>query len=246
LITPELKKTQDLLEASIRELQPRSNKPLWPAPYNEDTPEAAYRFLTEACFTFNEADGGTELIPDLPFIPLLTNRWHKYRAEGRELIIQKSRRLVVSWTLRGLELWSAGLTMQSSVVCGLNYAKASEHGWRYAFILRNMKTRCPSVYSLIAKEGGHSEREGNYAAHQLEQVILPNGSLLSCLNQEGTSFQGSGFSIVTMEELCLYKDPLDMRAQAKIVTEGKAGSKGGFVVSVSNASPNPDWLSIKS
>lgn len=181
-----------------------------------------------------------ELVPQLEFLQWLALNWWECRSIGQELIVQKSRRLVVSWTLRGCELWSAGMRREKGVVCGLNYPKAAEHGWRYAFLLRELARRRPEVYA-----GGHVERGGNFGAQELEQVVLPNGSLLETLNQDGKSFQGSGYSWVAMEEFCLYDHPAYMRGQAKIVTQGKAGGRGGFVVSVSNASPSREWQEIK-
>ena len=219
---------------------------IWPAPYDQDTPESLIRFLRECCWTYNESDKVTELIPDLPFIPWLAEHWWKARAEGSELLIQKSRRLVVSWTLTGCELWLMGLRPAVGVVTGLNYKKAAEFIWRHDFMARELMKRRPEFTRLkpTARDGGFG-RGGNFAAYQTEECILPNGSMVSMLNQEGQSFQGSGYAWARMEEFCLYDHPGYMRGQAKIVTEGKAGSIGGFVVSVSNASPNEEWREIK-
>ena len=79
----------------------------------------------------------------------------------------------------------------------------------------------------------------------LEQVVLPNGSLVETLNQDGQSFQGSGYSWVTMEEFSLYRNPAYMWGQAIRVTEGKPGSVPGMVCVITNASSNRGWLDMK-
>ena len=84
------------------------------------------------------------------------------------------------------------------------------------------------------------------AKQQIGTIILPNGSLVETLNQEGASFQGSGYSWVTMEELSLYDNPQYMYAQALRVVEGKPGEIGGQVTIITNASPNKAWHAIKS
>lgn len=213
--------------------------PLWPAPYHEDTPEALWRFVTECCWTYNEADRAIELIPDHEYLQWLVHHWWNSRATGQELIIQKSRRMVVSWVIRACELWSLGMRRERGVVAGLNYPKAAEHVWRHAFMLRELKRRNPKI------KIDHEERGGNFGTGQLDQVLLPNGSLVETLNQEGESFQGSGYSWVCLEEFCLYRRVAYMRAQAKFVTQGAPGKPGGFVVSISNASPNKEWLEAK-
>lgn len=224
----------DSLEAADKD-----DAPLWPKPYCEDSPAGLWSFLTECCWTFNEADGSVEPIPPFDFLRFLAEEWWNARERGSELIIQKSRRLVVSWTLRGCELWSLGMRRERGVVAGLTYPKAAEHVWRHAFLLRQLGIRRPEM-ALASIERG-----GNFGAGQLEQVLLPNGSMVESLNQEGESFQGSGYSWVCMEEFCLYKNLSYMRSQARIVTQGRAGTCGGFVVSVSNASPSREWKEIK-
>lgn len=214
-------------------------KPLWPRRYAEDSPESLWRFVTECCWTFNEADRSVELIPAHDFLKFLTEEWWTSRSKGTELIIQKSRRLVVSWCIRACELWSMGMRRERGVIAGLTYPKAAEHVWRHAFLLRELRKRRPDIRI------DHEERGGNFGTGQLDQVLLNNGSLVETLNQEGESFQGSGYSWVCMEEFCLYKNLSYMRSQAKLVTQGKPGHPGGFVTSISNASTSREWKEIK-
>jgi len=219
--------------------------PLWPKEYLPNAwrtnSDCAYRFLTECCWSFNEADQGSiALIPDLEYIKWFCERWCENRSNGGVLICEKSRRLIMSWVCRGLELWAMGLKPQKFVICGLNYARSAEHVWRIAFLYNQLRERRPE-FNLPPC----TTRGGNMAAQLIVQTILPNGSITQCLNQMGQSFQGSGYSGVTMEEFSQYKNPSYMYSQARRVTEGKPGKPGGFVVAITNAFPGDDWKQLK-
>ncbi len=218
--------------------------PLWPTRYVPSevvsAEDASTRFVFECCWTYNEADGSTELIPDHEYIRWFAGEWIANRATGGTLICEKSRRLIMSWVCRALELWAIGLGRQKLVICGLNYTKSAEHVWRIAWLYRQLISK-RSEFGLAAAQ----ERGGNFGAQELEQVILPNGSLVENLNQEGQSFQGSGYSGVVMEEFSQYDNPSYMYSQARRVTEGKPGQPGGFVVAITNAWPSLEWKELK-
>lgn len=217
---------------------------LWPHPYvasdGVSETEAATRFLFESCWTYNEADGDIELIPDHEYIRWFVGEWLSNRSRGGMLICEKSRRLIMSWVCRGLELWILGLNQSKGVVCGINYPKAAEHVWRIAWLYRELRKRRPGLGLTDCQTKG-----GTMAAQAIETVILPNGSLVENLNQEGASFQGSGYSFVIMEEFSRYRAPAYMYGQARRVTEGKPGLPGGFVVAITNAWPGSEWQEIK-
>ena len=213
---------------------------LWPEPYSEDTPEAAFRFLTECCWTYNEADAEQNTIPALDYIKLFVNEWWECRKTGRTLIVEKSRRLIMSWACRGLSLWSMGLKQEKRTIAGLNYSKAAEHVWRIWWLYDQLVKHRPEW-----KLRPCTPRGGSTAAQELEQVILPNGSLIESLNQEGQSFQGSGYSGVEMEEFSLFRRASYMYGQALRVTEGQPGKPGGHIVIITNSYPNLEWQEIK-
>ena len=229
-----------------------NNVCLWPSRYVPDESdivraghphpglEPALRFVTECCWTYNEADGSTELIPDMAYIRWFAHEWLCNRSDGGVLICEKSRRLIMSWVCRALELWSLGLRREKIVICGLNYTKSAEHVWRIAWLYRELAKRRPELGLR-----GCDTRGGNFGAQEIEQVILPNGSLVENLNQMGQSFQGSGYSGVVMEEFSQYAHPSYMYSQARRVTEGKPGSPGGYVVAITNAWPSLEWKEIK-
>lgn len=218
-----------------------ASKPLWPAPYDQDTAEAAFKFVTECCWTLNEANGMVEAIPPHDYIRNVVREWHSCRLQGRPLIVEKSRRLIMSWVFRGLGLWRSGLRMEKGIITGLNYPKAAEHVWRVWWLHNELVKRRPEFGLKPAVPRG-----GNVAAQELEQVMLPNGSLIESLNQEGASFQGSGYSWVDMEEFSLYKHCDYMYAQALRVTEGKPGHVGGLVSIITNSSPSKAFHELKS
>jgi hypothetical protein len=217
-----------------------SSRCLWPEPYSEDSPQALLRFVIECCFTYNEADGSVEVIPDKSYVRRIVLKWWECRKTGRPLILEKSRRLIMSWVFRACELWSLGLRPEKGVICGLTYPKAAEHVWRLWWLYDQLGKRRPE-FNLAPC----TPREGNVGAQMLGQAIFPNASLAESLNQQGESFQGSGYAWVAMEEFSLYMRPEYMYAQALRVTEGKPGQPGGHVSIITNASPNQAWQGIK-
>lgn len=230
---------QELIEKAARETR-KSRGSLWKAPYNLPTAESSFKFLTECCWTYNEADASIELIPPLDYIRWVCEEFWKAHEAGQAFIIEKSRRLIMSWVMRGLELHIMGLGRSRGVLAGLNYPKAAEHVWRYYHLYETMRAMRPDMRLDKCESRG-----GNPATQMLDMVVLPNGSLVQKLNQDGESFQGSGFTFVSMEEFSLYKEPEYMFGQAKFVTQGKAGGNGGMIIVITNASPNPQWKEIK-
>ena len=217
-----------------------SGRPLWHVPYSIDAPQSCYLFVIECCWTYNEADGPIDLIPDNEYVKRICYEWWECRRTGRTLIIEKSRRLVVSWILRGLELWALGVKRGKHVIVGLTYGKAAEHVWRIWHLWEQL---CTHLRWHDADSAEH--RGGNPDGQRLDEVMLPNGSLISKINQEGDSFQGSGYSGVTHEEFSLFLHPAVMYSQSRLVTQGVAGSVGGFVVLVTNSAFNVEWQERK-
>ncbi len=74
---------------------------------------------------------------------------------------------------------------------------------------------------------------------------LPNGSVTNYANGQSSGLQGDGTRIITMEEFGQYRYAAAMLAQAKIITQGSAGSVGGFVNLITNTNPNYDWQQVK-
>lgn len=201
--------------------------------------DVLFRFVTECCWTWNEADSSIELIPDKEYLRWYIAEWRDNAIRGGTLLVEKSRRLIMSWVETCLELYLMGISQVKGVVCGLNYPKAAEHVWRFWWIANEMQKR--KGINLGVQASG-----GNVAVQRIDRVVLANGSMVENLNQEGASFQGSGYAFVRMEEMSQYRYVQYMVAQAKIVTEGKPGEPGGFSVGICNAYPNPEWKELKS
>lgn len=218
---------------------------LWPKEYRREDAETANKFLTECCWTDDEETGLVELIPNLPFVDTVCRAFIYTRNLGLEFEIEKSRRLLLSWMIRGLRLWTMGLRRESGVICGLTYPKSAEHVWRIAWLYNNLAERRPE-FRLKKLEEGKETKGGSMLSKELDTVILPNGSIVTTLNQEGQSFQGSGYSWVDMEEASLYKDFAGMKGQAHIVTGGRADVAGGHVCIITNANgANESWKESK-
>jgi hypothetical protein len=228
------------LDRILRAGTEESSSCLWPSPYNEDSADAQYRFLTECCWTWDDETGESLQIPDLPHVRFISDLvWHT-KSIGRPIILEKARRLLASWVIRACRLFSGGLRKETGVIAGENYEKAAEHCWRVAYIYERMREERPEM--RLAK---CLPREGNMDAHAIGQLILPNGTLIDTLNASGNSFQGRGKTWVDMEEFSLYPHPGSMWFQAKTVTKGRADVTGGHVLAVTNASPSVAWQEIK-
>lgn len=230
----------------MREVRARHglHKSIWPDRWAGGDYRAAFRFLTECCYTWNEANGLIERIPAHEYIEYVAYQWVLSRDNGEDLIIEKSRRLAMSWVVSGLELWSMGHRLETRVLCGLDYRASGKHVWRLHHLHKQLAKRrpmFPAHFELPMAIG----REGNEQAREFRMVMLPNGSTIEALNQDGGEFQGDGYTGVRMEEFSQYDHPGYMWAQAHYVTMGIPGKTGGNVVAVCNAWPNEEWQEIK-
>lgn len=212
---------------------------LWPSPYNEITPEAAYLWLTECWWTDNEADQLVELVPSKSFVRKFCERWVKAFTTRTPMLVEKSRRLVVSWMCRGLECWVMGIRRGNWVIIDQTHENSAEHLWRIHFSLLQLYERRPEL-----KLRRHKHR-GAVDAKAPTHVILPNGSIIKQSHQEAGASQGKGATGVSLEELSKYKSPDKFWGQALIVTQGAATGAGGWVCGIANATPSPEWQTIK-
>jgi hypothetical protein len=219
--------------------QQKQSAPLWPAPYGEDTAEAGFRFLTECWWTLNEADQRVDLIPAEEYIEQAVHEWHGALQRRQPYILEKSRRLAMSWVFRGLETWQMGLKRGESIIIDQTHANAGEHLWRVHFSLTELYDRRPDL-----KIPRHEHR-GAVITKEPTHVILPNGSIMTQGHQDAGATQGKGKTIVTLEEVSKYRNPSAFWSQAIIVTQGAAQGKGGWVNGICNASPNAEWHEIK-
>lgn len=211
---------------------------LWPAPYNTFTVEAATAFVLN-CRTWNEANQSVEKIPDMPYIRLCVALWFKCFETGRMFLMEKCRRMVLTWVMCALDLWIMGLKRSEGAIVGTKYDKSTGFVWRLQFMYRDLQKRYPE-WRL-----GKDESIRFKGVKKLGQVSLPNGSVCFAWNQDPETFRSDGLTFCHLEELSTWKDCNSAVAQAQIVTKGKPGERGGFVYAINNASPNFAWKELK-
>lgn len=233
-----LPKFGDTLIEQTKARQPKQSC-LWPAPYNDNTPQAAFKFLTECWWTWDETSGEIGLVPRKEYIEAACYEWHQAFEKRQALLIAKSRRLLISWLCRGLETWQMGLQRGESLIVDQVYENAAEHLWRVHFSLSQLRERRPEIKLAPHRYLGSAD------VKRIDDVVLPNGSLMTQGHQRAGSQQGKGKTIVSLEELSKYDSPADFWGQALIVTQGSATGKGGWVCGIANASANKGWDEIK-
>lgn len=228
-------------EAEKRGLVPKSYAPLWPEEFCKIDGETAYRFLIEHCRTYEQAGGLDLRFPEKEYIKDLCMEWHYCYEHGEPLHIIKSRRLIVSWVCTALELHLAGCRRGKFCVAaekyeGLNGSQQFIH--RVWYVYDQLRRNNPSWKLEKPEYTGKPEKE------YLEKLILPNGSTFDAINASGGSFQGTGVTVARLEELSQYAQVSRVWAQAMFVTEGVPGEKRGFAYSVSNATPNEEYIEL--
>ncbi|MBX3117859.1 MAG: hypothetical protein KF784_02255 [Fimbriimonadaceae bacterium] len=223
-------------EAAAGELE----KPicLWPEPYCEPCFESAWGFLCELQ-TWNEAAGEEQDFPQFDYLREFAREWWDACEAGRMLVVEKSRRMVVTWADRGLTLYRLGLRRTDWLLAGEDFEKAAAHVWRLRHYYENLQRRrpewgLPDCFSL--------RYEGS---RYLKQFGLTNGSICKAINSDPEGVRGDGVAGVTFEEASSYRELCSMVAQAKIITRNAAGQRNGFVCLIANASLSPDWQTVK-
>lgn len=166
------------------------------------------------------------------------HEWYGAFRRRQALIVEKSRRIFVSWMSRGLETWVMGLERGSWRIIDQTHENAAEHLWRVHFSLTELYDRRPELNLR------RHDWRGSVVTKEPTDIILSNGSLMTQGHQDAGAAQGKGMTGVTLEEISKYRHPSEFWAQAKIVTQGSDGT-GGWVLGIANASPNEDWKSIK-
>jgi hypothetical protein len=200
---------------------------LWPKELSELTPETAWEFIKH-CRTWDEAGRQIRDFPDKDYLKEIAREWVHCRLTGTPLVIEKSRRLVTSWLLRSLELFDAGLQHGNQLLTHTKREDAAGHVWRIWFMYDDLATRFPSW--KLPKATTY----GNELTQTLDQVILPNGTRITQYFEKSEGLQGSGYSIVTMEELSVYRQPSGMYDQATRLVQSPPGMPNGLVCAVTN------------
>ncbi len=214
-------------------------KCLWPAPYNVDTLEACTAFVLN-CWTWNESVKEVQQIPDRKYIREYIQRWYENRTRKNAMVTEKCRRMLISWVARACELWDMGLGRCDGLLIGEDLGAAAKQMWRYYHLYTELQRRHKDWrLPQIQVHKFESDR-------MLKRVTLANKSTVTYANGEASAIQGDGLAFVVMEEISLYPYATACLAQAKIVTQGEAGSRGGYVNAICNAkADNDNWQSMK-
>lgn len=236
-----LDRQMELLEKGIldKKKQLGEIESLWPAPYNEPTYGSRIAFLEDLCFTWNEADSETQQLPTKDYIRWYVWHWHDCKMRGQPLITEKSRRLILSWVSRCLELHDGGLRPGNYFVAMSDYKDSAEMLWRIWFLYEEIRARNPTWQLPDCTP------YGSLLSKKLDSLVLPNGTIFNQMNSEGESVRGSGTTAICCEELSSYPKAAEFWAQANIITQGSAKSVGGFCYALCNASPKEEWQEIK-
>ena len=211
---------------------------LWPAEYAEKTAECCKRFLYEIR-TYNEATQQIMHIEQKDYLDAFAEKWVECWLEGKPFVIEKCRRMLISWAGRSCELWAMGLGRLKHHMANETYGEAAKHVWRLEFIYHDLRRRHPE-WGLEA-----NGRRAFQGEQSLAQFSLSNGSISEAINSGSAASQGEGVGIITLEELGKYTSPSAVYTQAKLVTMAQAGAVGGFVCAITNTNLNEEWQKIK-
>lgn len=212
---------------------------LWPDEYAADDGDTAFKFLTECWWTDNEADSKIELIPADDLTHDFCHLWTYAFNSRAPLIVEKSRRIRVSWMARGLETWTMGKARGQWMIVDQTHSNAAEHLWRCDFSLKQLYERRKNLHLTP------HEVRGAVMIKEPTTIILPNGSIMKHGHQDAGASQGKGMTGLTLEEISKYKAASTWWGQALIVTQGSTEGTGGWVNGIANASTNEDWKDIK-
>jgi hypothetical protein len=212
---------------------------LWPAPYDQPTYESRIAFLYDKVWTFEETSGQPMALARKNYIEWFTWHWGNTKDLGEPLVVEKSRRMVISNICRALELHGVGIRTGNVVIADQVFSRARYHCWRTWFSYDQLVSRNPDWKLSDALP------YGSLADQRLDSLVLPNGSIIRSVNQDPESFRGTGVAEAVLEEGSVYDRLAKTWAQANSVTQGPPGKIGGHSVIIANASPNQDWSEIK-
>lgn len=186
--------------------------------------------------TWNEANNRYEAFPQDYYLRDIVKHAYTTRERGGQFLIEKSRRLVVSYLWCAIEWYWLMMERRNHLLCHLTDPKAKGELWRIWQLHESYRETHPYVPPI--------EFHGNVASKQLDRLMIPNGGLVEKHHADAGNLRGSGVTHVRLEELPDYRYPAEMYGQALILVQGKAGEPGGTTVCVGNAGPSKDWAEL--
>ena len=220
---------------TIRNIE-RGNR-LWSDDFKLNAKDAC-RFIFTKIKTQEETTGMELAIEPKAYLRRLARRWFRCKRRGKTLFIHKSRRLIVSWFVRALELYAAGFTSAGFGIAAKHYAGmngASSFVYRVYFMYDYLRRTYPE-WNLDAPT-----HYGRLNAKELDVFGLPNGAKFYALNSDSEGVRGGGVSYIALEELSSYAEVDAVLGQAKMITQPPGGMTPGMVCCISNASENAQY-----
>jgi len=181
-----------------------------------------YRFLTDCCWTMDEADQGkVKRFPEKPHIRVIADRWLRYDV----LLVPKSRRMMCTWTFLALHLWAALFHGNSAIFIQSKKAEDSQFllgEKRLLFLYRNL----PAGYPWAGIERAIKGKNG------YDRLYFDNGSYIYAVAQGADQLRQYTASYIYATELAFWDYPQSTWRAMKPTLEG-----GGKVAIDSSAGP---------
>lgn len=215
------------------------DEPMWKAPYNELTYDCRLRFIYDKVWTWHDQNRQAERIQWKKYIDWYVWHWHDCAMKGEPLAIEKARRILITWITRALELHDLGIKRGGLLVAGQTYTDAGGFVNRARVIYDEVRKRNPDWKLAEALTYG-SEDKG-----KLDTLVLPNGSIITAINQDPESFRGDGVTMAALEEGSSYSRLAKAWGQAITVCQGSPGRPSGHKIIIANANANAEWSQIK-
>jgi hypothetical protein len=148
--------------------------------------------------------------------------------------------MVVSWTLRALELHQAGLRRSAFAIACQDFDDSAEMIWRVGFMYDDLRDRFPKweLPKMRQWRGGGPQR--------LTAVELQNGSSFSPLTgRDPNTFRQKGVTGVSLEECAHFVHLASVYANAATMCKGQPGSKSGLLTLISTVNgANKEWMRL--
>ena len=190
-----------------------------------------WKFMTTCCYTYDETniDAPVALIPPKPYLPHLVHLWETKRL----LCLPKSRRMIMSWSLRALELHLAMFEPFSAIYLASNKQDKSDamlgrHKFLYDNLPGDLIFRKPEMVIHRGRTGLPTRID----FPEMDSKIVAVSSDPDELRQEGAT-------LVVLEELATWDHPREAWPAILPVIQG-----GGRIVIVSSAIPNSFFQDI--
>ena len=215
------------------------HKCLWTPEYSEDTWQCAYRFVTECCWTKDDANVASpiQLIPAKSYIAWMVYEWWLSRKTGEPILLEKSRRMIATWLFAALDVWDAGLRGGVYCVAAQKYQNSAKLIYRRYFIYQQLRRRRPS-WGLPSATKYHSG-----GPDQLKKLIIGGAIFEPLTGEDPDSFRQEGVTRVILDEFAFFPYPEKCFSNARVMVTPPPGvAIGGQVLGITTVNVTPSYL----